>query len=201
MPPSGDAQPLRPLLPSTDDGKSDRPQRPGPLRDPRGRGPGRPVDRLVQRPSDLRPRRGDGHLRPGPRPARSARPPDQSPRPRPLPDLGAPSGRRPDRKRRTITRLWEAAGRVQMSGADRASSGPVRDDLWQLDGRVALVTGASAGLGARFARVLVQAGAEVVVTARRADRLDELAGECGGWIEPVPGDITDPDFRVALADR
>jgi len=88
-----------------------------------------------------------------------------------------------------------------MSGADRASSGPVRDDLWQLDGRVALVTGASAGLGARFARVLVQAGAEVVVTARRADRLDELAGECGGWIEPVPGDITDPDFRVALADR
>ena len=45
--------------------------------------------------------------------------------------------------------------------------------LWRLDGRVALVTGVSTGLGGRFARVLHGAGAHVVATARRADRLDE----------------------------
>jgi hypothetical protein len=44
-----------------------------------------------------------------------------------------------------------------MSGAGRASSGPMRDDLWRLDGRVALVTGASSGLGvaSRGRQVLV----------------------------------------------
>jgi NADP-dependent 3-hydroxy acid dehydrogenase YdfG len=56
-------------------------------------------------------------------------------------------------------------------------SRPVRDDLWRLDGRVALVTGASTGLGARFARVLHQAGAQVLTTARRASLLGELARE------------------------
>lgn len=46
---------------------------------------------------------------------------------------------------------------------------------FRLDDRVAIVTGASAGLGARFARVLDAAGARVVVAARRAERLEELA--------------------------
>jgi NAD(P)-dependent dehydrogenase (short-subunit alcohol dehydrogenase family) len=50
-------------------------------------------------------------------------------------------------------------------------------DLFRLDGRVAIVTGASSGLGDRFARVLHAVGATVIVTARRADRLEALAVE------------------------
>jgi NAD(P)-dependent dehydrogenase (short-subunit alcohol dehydrogenase family) len=48
---------------------------------------------------------------------------------------------------------------------------------FRLDGKVAIVTGASAGLGARFARVLDAAGARVVLAARRVDRMEALATE------------------------
>lgn len=48
---------------------------------------------------------------------------------------------------------------------------------FRLDDKVAIVTGASAGLGARFARVLDAAGARVVVAARRVERLEALASE------------------------
>lgn len=75
------------------------------------------------------------------------------------------------------------------------------DDPSRLDGRVALITGASSGLGERFARVLHRAGASVVVTARRADRLDELAAECNDRIETIPGDIADESHRRAVARR
>jgi NAD(P)-dependent dehydrogenase (short-subunit alcohol dehydrogenase family) len=71
--------------------------------------------------------------------------------------------------------------------------------MYSLEGRVALVTGASAGLGARFARVLSDAGATVVVTARRADRLAALVEGLpdASW---VAGDIAAAEHRVALAD-
>jgi NAD(P)-dependent dehydrogenase (short-subunit alcohol dehydrogenase family) len=49
--------------------------------------------------------------------------------------------------------------------------------LFRLDGKVAVVTGASSGLGDRFARVLDAVGARVVIAARRADRLEALAGD------------------------
>jgi len=50
-------------------------------------------------------------------------------------------------------------------------------DLFRLDGRVAVVTGASSGLGVTFATGLAEAGASVVVAARRKDRLESLAAE------------------------
>jgi NAD(P)-dependent dehydrogenase (short-subunit alcohol dehydrogenase family) len=64
----------------------------------------------------------------------------------------------------------------------------------RLDGRTALVTGASSGLGWRFATVLAQAGAQVAIAARRTDRLAALRDEirrAGGRAHPVAIDVTD----------
>ena len=58
----------------------------------------------------------------------------------------------------------------------------MNDDVlssFRLDGRVAVVTGASSGLGDRFAQMLHGAGASVLATARRSDRLDSLAASVG----------------------
>jgi len=62
--------------------------------------------------------------------------------------------------------------------------------MLRLDGRIALVTGASSGLGARFARVLWAAGACVVITGRRSERLMSLAAELDDalWLA---GDLTE----------
>ncbi|MBU6215620.1 MAG: SDR family oxidoreductase [Acidobacteria bacterium] len=71
-------------------------------------------------------------------------------------------------------------------------------DLFGLDGRTALVTGASSGLGDRFARALHGAGATVVVTARRADRLEALAADLGDRVVVLPADLADAGAREAL---
>jgi NAD(P)-dependent dehydrogenase (short-subunit alcohol dehydrogenase family) len=73
-----------------------------------------------------------------------------------------------------------------------------------LSGQVALVTGASSGLGRRFAVVLAACGAQVAAAARREDRLKDLAAEiaaAGGVCIPVPLDVTDADQIVAAVDR
>lgn len=74
---------------------------------------------------------------------------------------------------------------------------------FRLDGRVAVVTGASSGLGAWFAQVLARAGADVAVAARRRDMLDTVAatvvGE-GRRCLAVPTDVTDAAQCTALVD-
>lgn len=71
------------------------------------------------------------------------------------------------------------------------------------EGKTALVTGASSGLGARFAKVLAQAGAQVVLAARRIDRLKELRAEIesdGGAAHVVALDVTDyASIKSAIA--
>jgi hypothetical protein len=70
--------------------------------------------------------------------------------------------------------------------------------LFRLDGAVALVTGASAGLGERMARVLHAVGATVVVTARRRERLESLAAELGERVTVVAGDMAEADDRERI---
>lgn len=68
---------------------------------------------------------------------------------------------------------------------------------FRLDGKVAIVTGASSGLGARFARVLHAAGAQVALTARRIDRLEALVAELPGSFA-VQCDVSDARQRESL---
>jgi NAD(P)-dependent dehydrogenase (short-subunit alcohol dehydrogenase family) len=76
-------------------------------------------------------------------------------------------------------------------------------DRFDLTGQAAFVTGASSGLGAHFAQTLAGAGAQVVIAARRVDRLAELAAKIeadGGRALPVELDVTDAN-SVAAAVR
>ena len=79
---------------------------------------------------------------------------------------------------------------------------PVKN-LFDLTGEVALVTGASSGLGARFARVLASNGAKVVCVARRRERLEALVASIaaeGGTAMAAEADVTAPASMAAAFD-
>lgn len=72
-----------------------------------------------------------------------------------------------------------------------------------LDGKMALVTGASTGIGRATAVALVQAGARVLATGRRTTELAALKKQCGARaaaVETIAGDLNDASFARDLAD-
>ncbi len=76
-------------------------------------------------------------------------------------------------------------------------------EMFRLDDKVAIVTGASSGLGVAFAQGLAEAGAHLVLGARRADRLEEtaqLVRDAGRRVITVQTDVADPDQCQALVD-
>lgn len=68
-----------------------------------------------------------------------------------------------------------------------------------VEGKVVLITGASSGIGRETARVLAQNGARVVLSARREDRLKELAAELGECAAYLASDVTQSEDMQALA--
>ena len=78
------------------------------------------------------------------------------------------------------------------------------NDAFSMEGKVVLVTGASSGLGAHFAQVMASAGANVILGARRAEKLAEQVQqitEAGGTAMAVSMDVTDADSVTAALDQ
>jgi len=78
-------------------------------------------------------------------------------------------------------------------------------DSFRLDGKTAVVTGASTGIGKRVALAYAQAGAQVAIAARHADALEEAARDIAatgvGAVLPVACDVTQPEQAADLVDR
>ncbi len=75
------------------------------------------------------------------------------------------------------------------------------DGMSELQGTVALITGASSGIGEATAIALSEAGAAVALVARRADRLRELAGRIGDGTVVIEADVSDRDQALGAVQR
>lgn len=70
--------------------------------------------------------------------------------------------------------------------------------MFNLDGKCALITGASGGLGSAIARALHDSGAKVALSGTREELLEQLAGELGDGAFVVPANLSDPESVAAL---
>ncbi|SUE43643.1 3-oxoacyl-[acyl-carrier-protein] reductase [Roseomonas gilardii] len=73
--------------------------------------------------------------------------------------------------------------------------------MFRLDGKAALVTGATGGIGAAIARALHAQGAEVALTGRRESKLAALAEALGERVTVIPADLSDPEAPAALVEK
>lgn len=76
--------------------------------------------------------------------------------------------------------------------------------MFNYDGRVVVVSGASSGLGSQMAKGFAKAGADLVITARRLEKLEALAEELrkeGGKVLPLKCDVTKPDMVNEVAKK
>lgn len=73
--------------------------------------------------------------------------------------------------------------------------------MFDLDGKTALVTGATGGIGEAIARAMHTAGATVALSGRRVEKLEALVGELGERTAIVPGDLSEPDQADALVGQ
>src|SRR3954471_12749926 len=70
--------------------------------------------------------------------------------------------------------------------------------MFELNGKTALVTGATGGIGGAIARALHAQGAQVAISGTRRERLEEIARELGGAVHVLPCDLADKDAVEAL---
>ena len=100
-------------------------------------------------------------------------------------------------------RIKSGHGVLGKGGKNLTGANPIDLPSFDIAGQVALVTGASSGIGEHFAQVLAAAGAKVALAARRADRLAAVARDIaaqGGECLPLACDVTQRDsIAAALA--
>src|SRR3954451_10132201 len=96
--------------------------------------------------------------------------------------------------------LSDMPGRYGLHSARGSPVGSARMPV-DLNGARALVTGATGGIGHAIARALHERGAHVLITGRRREVLDELAGELGDRVESLPADLCSADAVRDLVER
>ena len=72
--------------------------------------------------------------------------------------------------------------------------------MLNLSGKTVLITGASQGIGEAAAKTFMQAGANVMMTARNLDKLEKIKKELSDRTEYLAGDISDSSFASGLVD-